>query len=624
MNHDDDELRLLRESAQMVAEGLTESTGFAVAMIALARGGDDDQLTTIAVAGNEDARRQLLGRQLPIHEMEADLALADVWGSLRFVPGERVADETDRDLGWIPDIEASDDPTRWHPLDLLVAPFHDELGRLRGHLCVDLPRDGRRPDIATRAQLERFAEQARRVVFLLLDREQLTTRLRLAERTRDLVRSASAAVDLDQMLDTMQTALLDGFLARSGWLQTFDHVGVRAIRSFGEVGQVRLADDYLDWLTQLATRLWRDQLTLEVPRRPGSPCPVPGHVVERLEEALRALDEQKALVVPLGVAGKCLGIIILGRASDDPAWSDSEATAALDIGHDLGRVVLNARNLARERALVEELRELDAYKRQLIATVSHELKAPLTATVGHLELLESLDLPAPVRDSLEVIQRASERTGRTVDSLLLLSRVTDPDASVRAEPVDLRDVVRDSLPLLAQAAAAQGVRVTTDLPPSPVVVVGDHDELERVTLNLLGNAIKYSTAGGQVQVGLTVSPSGSHRSGGATCALSVTDTGLGISVEDQERLFDEFFRSTNPHALQRPGTGLGLAIVRRIAERHAGRIEVVSELGRGSTFTVTLPWSEAATDGGTQGLLGVDSAHAGLHDQSQQPFSHIR
>jgi signal transduction histidine kinase len=117
-------------------------------------------------------------------------------------------------------------------------------------------------------------------------------------------------------------------------------------------------------------------------------------------------------------------------------------------------------------------------------------------------------------------------------------------------------------------------------------VAGDPEELHRLVGNLVSNAVKYSRDGGRVQVGLA-------RVEGDV-VLTVADDGIGISETDRARLFTEFFRSTNPAALERPGTGLGLAIVARIVARHGGRVEVDSELGTGTTVTVTLPVEASA------------------------------
>ena len=123
--------------------------------------------------------------------------------------------------------------------------------------------------------------------------------------------------------------------------------------------------------------------------------------------------------------------------------------------------------------------------------------------------------------------------------------------------------------------------LVVDAPHEPVCALGERPELERVLVNLISNAVKYSPEDAVVSVQLSRV--------GDRVRFTVTDQGLGISRNDQLRLFDEFFRSSNPDATRRPGTGLGLAIVKRIIDRHAGEISVESKLGEGSTFQVTLP-----------------------------------
>ena len=139
--------------------------------------------------------------------------------------------------------------------------------------------------------------------------------------------------------------------------------------------------------------------------------------------------------------------------------------------------------------------------------------------------------------------------------------------------------IRDSS-LVESTARSKGLDLTVDLDPQPLVVPGDAVELDRLVGNLVSNAVKYTRPGGSVSV--------SARRRADQVVLTVSDTGLGISEEDQQGLFRAFFRTTNPEALRESGTGLGLAIVATIVERHQGRVEVGSELGEGSTFTVTL------------------------------------
>nr|WP_246283696.1 HAMP domain-containing sensor histidine kinase [Nocardioides perillae] len=251
------------------------------------------------------------------------------------------------------------------------------------------------------------------------------------------------------------------------------------------------------------------------------------------------------------------------------------------MGHDLGRAVLDTRLLERERRLVAELQAVDRYRAQLVSTVAHELRTPLSAIVGHSELALDRDgLDAGTRDALTAVQRSAGRIDGLVRDLLALSRAGDPQAEVERLPVDLRAVVDDVHDLLGLAAAEQGVELVVEGDPA-AVVPGDATLLDRVVQNLVGNAVKYSPGGGRVTVSL--------RRGGGEVALAVADEGIGIAADELDRLFGEFYRSGDPAARAQPGTGLGLAIVERIVARHGGRVTVTSQPGRGSTFTVHLP-----------------------------------
>jgi signal transduction histidine kinase len=179
------------------------------------------------------------------------------------------------------------------------------------------------------------------------------------------------------------------------------------------------------------------------------------------------------------------------------------------------------------------------------------------------------------------LERGATRLGRVVDDLLLLSKVGDPNNPVLTSPVDLRRVVDGVLELGAVTADRRSIRLVVDATDPAPIAAGDADELDRLVGNLVGNAIKYSHPGSTVTISL--------RRETGQAVLAVTDEGIGIAEDEQPLLFTEFFRSADPTVHAEPGTGLGLAIVARIVERHGGRVDVVSTLGRGSTFTVWLP-----------------------------------
>ena len=279
------------------------------------------------------------------------------------------------------------------------------------------------------------------------------------------------------------------------------------------------------------------------------------------------------LGVALGVGEECVGFMVLSRRRRPAEWSPVEVASAQQIGHDLGAALMTARALERERKLVSELQQIDDYRSQLVAMLSHELRTPLTVISGNLELLGGHRSRRGVEAHHEAMGRGAERMRTVVDDLLLLARVSNPNHPLVRLPVDLRSVTARSSPWSSRPRAPRGSTLTVDLDPGPLVVSGDAVELDRLVGNLVSNAVKYTGSGGTVAV--------SGRRQDDEVVLSVADTGLGISEDDQQGLFRAFFRTTNPDALRESGTGLGLATVATIVERHQGRVEVGSAPRRG-------------------------------------------
>ena len=251
----------------------------------------------------------------------------------------------------------------------------------------------------------------------------------------------------------------------------------------------------------------------------------------------------------------------------------------LEVGRLLGQTVRASRVLETEQRLVQELRELARYRSELIATISHELKTPLTAILGHAELIADRH-PDLTLDRRDHPQRPAAQQPRRQPAALLPDPGPARDRTPRRRP---RRAVRGQR--RPARHPRQAGRRRPRLHPTrrwrPVVVFGDPEELARVIDNMVDNAVKYTPEDGSVEVSMTVTDD--------EVSVEVTDTGLGISPADQAHVFSAFHRSTNPNALSVPGTGLGLPIAQRIAESHGGTLSVTSELGRGSTFRFTLP-----------------------------------
>ncbi|MFZ2178799.1 MAG: ATP-binding protein [Rhodococcus sp. (in: high G+C Gram-positive bacteria)] len=294
--------------------------------------------------------------------------------------------------------------------------------------------------------------------------------------------------------------------------------------------------------------------------------------------------------------------LVRNRLVDDRAWSaaqrvlESAEPVEFDIsaknpsrGRDRIAVRGTARLLSRKEDNFvvlfadddsEQVR-MEATRRDFVANVSHELKTPVGA-IGLLAeaLLESADDPDSVRHFGERVLNESVRLGKMVTELIALSRLQGAEKLPDLEAVDVDEVVDEALQRCKLSAEAAEITVTTDH-PSGLEMLGDQALLVTALTNLVQNAIAYSPKGSPVSV------SRSRR--GDNVAISVTDRGEGIAKEDQERVFERFFRVDKARSRATGGTGLGLAIVKHVAANHNGSIELWSKPGTGSTFTLQIP-----------------------------------
>ncbi len=579
----------LAEVLQTVAQGVVDVLGFHVAVINTIDA--YDFVEAVAVAGDEGACRTLRNRRMPLAQFTEELDLADEWGLLRFVPHDRLP--PDVVSSWIPDMQPLDDPDAWHPLDALYAPLHGPGGDLLGVLSVDLPEDGMRPGPLSRQILEMYAVQAGLAIHHAQERDRLQERVRLAAATRTIVDTASRELDLVRVVDQSFGPLRSAFLCDFLLIRVFDAPGDsrgttfppdlvgRLRRGLGVPGEEEVEDPIgLLAIGEHVSRIcWAEARTCVVAELGDTSDGIVDATSRRtIERVLAAAAALTAVLVPLGDGPDCLGYLILLRRAENAVWHQEEDEAALEVAREMGRAVARARLYQRERQLVTELQELDAYKGEMIATITHELKTPLTSIAGHVELLQESDV-SPV--SIGAIARNTARLQTLVEDMLLLTTMKDPHRPFVAVLVDLSGVVKEVCDSLAIQASRRNQVIDTSGVAPGVRVWGEPDEIARLLTNVLGNAIKYTPDGGAVSLGLD------HD--GTSAVITCSDTGIGIAEQDVGTLFEEFDRSSNPAAHALPGTGLGLAIVRRIVDRHQGSISVESTLGSGSTFRVVLP-----------------------------------
>jgi hypothetical protein len=230
---------------------------------------------------------------------------------------------------------------------------------------------------------------------------------------------------------------------------------------------------------------------------------------------------------------------------------------------------------------ITELIRAMQIKDQFVSSVSHELRTPLTAVLGYLEILgDRVGLPVDVTAQLRVVQRNALRLQTLVSDLLHVGQAGEGNLQLQREPVDLVTLVHQAVEAVRHQAVASGVTIELEMLDQLVALV-DEQRIRQVLDNLLSNAVKYSREGSSVTVMLG--------EGREEVELVVRDTGIGIAPDEVAHVFDRFFRGGEALAKHIPGTGLGLNIVGSIVAAHDGAVTLHSELGRGSTFRVTLP-----------------------------------
>ena len=238
--------------------------------------------------------------------------------------------------------------------------------------------------------------------------------------------------------------------------------------------------------------------------------------------------------------------------------------------------------LAREQAARAEAEAANRAKDEFLATVSHELRAPLNTILGWARMLRT-DLPEERRQhALETIERNVQHQVRLIDDLLDVSRIIAGKLRLNVQPVHMLAVVQAAVEAVRAAAESKRVTVEADLDPSPAEIQGDPNRLQQVVHNLVSNAVKFTGEGGNVRVSL--------KPGRSEVRIIVADTGRGITPEFLPHVFDRFRQAETTAAREQDGLGLGLAIVRHLVELHGGSVTAHSDgIGRGATFTVRLP-----------------------------------
>jgi signal transduction histidine kinase len=321
---------------------------------------------------------------------------------------------------------------------------------------------------------------------------------------------------------------------------------------------------------------------------------------ERARRFYRATGAHSLLLVPVGVGERGLGVLAVMMTGSPRRWRRHEIQTAQQCAGYVAQSIASLQLRRMQDEQVHQLTEIDRQKTDFMATVSHELRTPLTSITGYLEMLEDGDygeLSQPQLDALATIERNAVRLRGMIEDLLVLNRIEASGLQPSLEQVPVGRLLAGVVEVLAPAAAMAEV----DLQMAPVdpslVIAVDPRQMERTFINLGSNAVKFTPAGGLVEM--------TAERDGDGVVVTVADSGIGIPREDQARLFQRFFRARNATDAAIPGTGLGLAIARTIVEGHGGRLALQSEQGRGTTIQVWLPLSDPVAEGNAEQPLTV-------------------
>jgi PAS domain S-box-containing protein len=317
----------------------------------------------------------------------------------------------------------------------------------------------------------------------------------------------------------------------------------------------------------------------------------------------RRLEPRSLIVVPIVAAGQVFGAITLVHASSGRRFSERDLPLVEDIAARVGVAVQNAR-------LYMEAQAANRAKDEFLATLSHELRTPMTSILGWARMLRLGGLDdTMIGEAINAIERSSRAQAQLIDDILDVSRITLGKLRLAIEQLNLNEIVANAVEAVRPAANAKSVAVKTELTRDALIVNGDPNRLQQVVWNLVNNAVKFTSAGGTVRV-----ITGRNT---VEATVQVVDSGEGIAAEFLPYIFERFRQADSTTTRRFGGLGLGLAIVKQISELHGGRVTVTSEgLGRGATFTVVIPIATQTTAAPEAPMPELALPRAGLPDLS--------
>jgi signal transduction histidine kinase len=315
----------------------------------------------------------------------------------------------------------------------------------------------------------------------------------------------------------------------------------------------------------------------------------------------RAFKVDSFVISPIPPKEGAKGLLFVGTKNKETLVGEGDEELITILANEVGQALENARlfektwrsqqdlekkveERTRELTLaLDEVKKISKRKTDFVSSVSHELRTPLTSIKGYAAILltgKLGNIPADVRERLDKINRHSDELVHMVNDLLDISRIESGRVTMRQDQLDLRNTIEQAVDLLSVQLKERDIHLTSDIDPNAYLVLADRTQIERVFINIIGNAMKFTPNKGKISIRV-------HKED-KFVQVDITDTGCGIPREAQDAIFEEFYRVDNTINQQVKGTGLGLALVKNIIEAHKGKIWVKSKEGSGSTFSFTL------------------------------------
>lgn len=295
------------------------------------------------------------------------------------------------------------------------------------------------------------------------------------------------------------------------------------------------------------------------------------------------VGEYSVMMAPMLREGRGIGHIFVAHTPPRP-YSDKDVELVTTFADQAVIAIENARLFQEIQQKSHELEVANEHKSEFLANMSHELRTPLNAVIGFSEaLIDEMfgELNDKQTDYLQDIHTSGKHLLSLINDILDLSKIEAGAMELEVENFDVPSALDNTLTLIRERAQQHGISLSLEVSPQVTEFRADQRKLKQIMLNLLSNAVKFTPDGGSVNVKAQMAGEGLQ--------IAVSDTGIGISDADQDKVFQEFSQASGVYANKQEGTGLGLTLTRRFVELHGGYIELASELGKGSTFTFTLP-----------------------------------